>query len=123
MSNVATAHGVVDPGNGMSADVADFDGDGQLDLYVSNMFSKAGTRVLATTKGLPPGLMDTVKKFARGNTLYVARDGGFDEIAGPTGINRGLWAFSSVMTDFDADGKLDVAVANGYLSHPNRKDS
>jgi hypothetical protein len=25
--------------------------------------------------------------------------------------------------DWDADGRLDVAVANGYLSHPNRRDS
>lgn len=123
LANVATSSGVVDPGNGMSADVADFDGDGRPDLYVANMFSKAGTRVLASTKGLPPALMDSVKKFARGNTLYLARDGGFVEQAEPTGVNRGLWAFGSVMTDFDNDGRLDVAVANGYLSHPNRKDS
>jgi hypothetical protein len=38
-------------------------------------------------------------------------------------VNRGLWAFGSVMADWDADGRLDVAVANGYLSHPNRRDS
>lgn len=124
LSNVAGARGVVDPGNGMSADVADFDGDGRADLYVANMFSKAGTRVLSSTKGLPPQLMSAVQKFARGNTLYVARDdGGFDEVAGALGVNRGLWAFGSVLTDFDADGRLDVAVANGYLSHPNRRDS
>lgn len=122
-TNVAVASGLDDPGNGMSADVADFDGDGHADLYIANMFSKAGTRVLAATKGLPPDLMDKVKKFARGNTLYVSRDGGFEELAPTTGVNRGLWAFGSVMTDFDSDGRLDVAVANGYLSHPNRKDS
>lgn len=123
VTNVATAAGVVDPGNGMSADVADFDGDGRADLYVANMFSKAGTRVLASTKGLPPALMDKVKKFARGNTLYLARDAGFEEVAPRVGVNRGLWAFGSVLTDFDLDGRLDVAVANGYLSHPNRRDS
>lgn len=123
LSEVAKPSGVDDPGNGMSADVADFDGDGREDLYVANMFSKAGTRVLASTKGLPPALMSTVQKFARGNTLYVARDGGFDEVAPTVGVNRGLWAFGSVFTDFDNDARLDVAVANGYLSHPNRKDS
>lgn len=123
LSEVAKSAGVVDPGNGMSADVADYDGDGHPDLYVANMFSKAGTRVLASTKGLPPGLMATVQKFAKGNTLYVARDGGFEEVAAPLGVNRGLWAFGSVMTDTDNDGRLEVAVANGYLSHPNRKDS
>lgn len=122
-TNVAASAGLVDPGNGMSADVADFDGDGRADVYVANMFSKAGTRVLAATRGLRPELMDRVKKFARGNTLYLARDGGFDEVAVATGVNRGLWAFGSVMTDVDSDGRLDVAVANGYLSHPNRRDS
>jgi hypothetical protein len=124
LTNLATERGVVDPGNGMSADVADFDGDGRPDLYVANMFSKAGTRVLASTQGLPPALMTAVQKFARGNTLYVAReDGGFEERASTVGVNRGLWAFGSLMTDYDSDGRLDVAVANGYLSHPNRKDS
>lgn len=123
LTEVARTSGVVDPGNGMSADVADFDGDGHADLYVANMFSKAGTRVLAATRGLSPAVLATVQKFSRGNTLYLSRDGGFDEAAQATGINRGLWAFGSVMTDFDNDGRLDVAVANGYLSHPNRRDS
>lgn len=123
VANVAASSGLVDPGNGMSADVADFDGDGRPDLYVANMFSKAGTRVLAGAKGLPPDLMGAVKKFARGNTLYLSRDGGFVEQGEASGVNRGLWAFGSVMTDLDNDGRLDVAVANGYLSHPNRKDS
>lgn len=124
LTNVAVQVGVVDRGNGMSADVADFDADGKPDLYVANMFSKAGTRVLSSTKGLPPQLLNAVQKFARGNTLYVAReDGGFEEVASTIGVNRGLWAFGSLMTDYDNDGRLDVAVANGYLSHPNRKDS
>lgn len=123
IADAAPTAGVVDPGNGMSADVADWDGDGQLDLYVANMFSKAGTRVLAATKGVSATAMAGLKKFARGNTLYLARDGGFQEVAEAQGVNRGLWAFGSVFADVDADGRLDVAVANGYLSHPNRKDS
>ncbi|MEW5742631.1 MAG: VCBS repeat-containing protein [Myxococcota bacterium] len=123
LTEVAAAVGVVDPGNGMSADVADFDGDGREDLYVANMFSKAGTRVLASTKGVSPTTLATLNKFAKGNTLYLARDGGFVEVAEAQGVNRGLWAFGSVFTDVDADGRLDVAVANGYLSHPNRRDS
>lgn len=119
--NRAVAAGVDDPGNGMSADVGDFDGDGALDLAVANMFSKAGTRVLAATK-VNPKLKAKLDKFARGNTLYLARDGGFVEVATEQGVNRGLWAFATLMTDVDDDGRLDVAVANGYISRPNRKD-
>jgi hypothetical protein len=119
--NRAVASGVDDPGNGMSADVGDFDGDGALDLAVANMFSKAGTRVLAATK-VSPKLKAKLDKFARGNTLYLSRDGGFVEVATEQGVNRGLWAFATLMTDVDDDGRLDVAVANGYISRPNRKD-
>lgn len=121
--DVTDAHGLRDPGNGMSADVGDLDGDGRLDVYVANMFSKAGTRVLAAAKVKSPGLEARLDKFAAGNTLYLARDGGhFEEVALARGVNRGLWAWGSVFLDADDDGRLDIAVANGFYSAPNRKD-
>ncbi len=117
------AHGLRDPGNGMSADVGDVNGDGRLDLYVANMFSKAGTRVLAAAAQVRPELKSRLDKFAAGNTLYLAREGGgFDEVAAARGVNRGLWAFGSILLDADDNGRLDVAVANGFYSAPNRKD-
>jgi hypothetical protein len=121
VSNVAVAVGLDDPGNGMSADVGDFDGDGRLDVAVANMFSKAGTRVVGAAK-VNERLKARLSKFARGNTLYLSRDGGFDEVASSQGVNRGLWAFATLLADVDDDGRLDVAVANGYLSRPNRRD-
>jgi hypothetical protein len=123
LRDVADAHGLRDPGNGMSADVGDVNGDGRLDLYVANMFSKAGTRVLAAAAQVRPELKARLDKFAGGNTLYLAREGGgFDEVAQARGVNRGLWAFGSIFLDADDDGRLDVAVANGFYSAPNRKD-
>jgi hypothetical protein len=122
VSEQAKATGLNDPGNGMSVDVGDVDGDGRLDLYVANMFSKAGTRVIAASplKGKP---RDEIEKFARGNTLYFAQaDGGFAERGLELNVNRGLWAYASLLTDVDDDGKLEATVANGYLSHPKRKD-
>lgn len=121
--DVTEAHGLRDPGNGMSADVGDVNGDGRLDLYVANMFSKAGTRVLAAAAQVRPELKARLDKFAAGNTLYLAREGGgFEEVATARGVNRGLWAFGSIFLDADDDGRLDIAVANGFFSAPNRKD-
>jgi hypothetical protein len=120
--DVTDAHGLRDPGNGMSADVGDVNGDGRLDLYVANMFSKAGTRVLAAAQ-VRPELKARLDKFAAGNTLYLGReDGGFEEVARARGVNRGLWAFGAIFLDADDDGRLDIAVANGFYSAPNRKD-
>lgn len=120
--NVAVEKGLDDPGNGMSGEVGDLDGDGRLDVYVANMFSKAGTRVVSGSKMRGP-LQGKLEKFARGNTLYrQLPDGGFDEVAEQLNINRGFWAFASILFDYDDDGRLDVAVADGYFSHTKRKD-
>ncbi len=121
--NVAAQLGLDDPGNGMSAEVGDLDGDGRLDVYVANMFSKAGTRVVAGASRAKGAVRQRLEKFARGNTLYLAQpDGGFVESAQALNLNRGFWAFASVLFDYDDDGRLDVAVADGYFSHPKRKD-
>lgn len=114
--------GLTDPGNGMGVELGDLDGDGSLDLYVTNMFSKAGTRVLSS---VPEGTaeLERLHKFASGNTLYLAQaDGGWRESAEALGVNRGLWAFGALFADFDDDARPEVAVANGYLSRPDRTD-
>jgi hypothetical protein len=118
----AGRYGLIDPGNGMSVDVGDLFGTGRLDVYVSNMFSKAGTRVVASAD-VGEALGRRLTKFALGNTLYTPQpDGGFVERAQELGINRGMWAFGANFLDFDNDGRLDIAVADGFLSRPIRKD-
>jgi len=122
LRNVAAERGLDDPGYGMSVDIGDLNGDGRLDVYLGNMFSKAGTRVLAGASGRED-LMSQLNKFAQGNAMYLASaDGGYVERGEQLAINRGLWAYASLMTDIDDDGRLEVAVANGFFSHPVRKD-
>ncbi|MFT7487541.1 MAG: hypothetical protein ACI9F9_003402, partial [Candidatus Paceibacteria bacterium] len=65
---VAVAEGVRDMGNGMGVAWGDLNSDGLLDLYVSNMSSTAGNRILARlTDELDPETHALLKKLAAGN--------------------------------------------------------
>lgn len=103
-------------GFGMGASWGDFDSDGDLDLYVSNMYSKAGTRILKTLgEGDPRFEIAT-----RGNFLYENQDGKFVNRAG-TGqgrLNVGKvgWSYGGQFVDFDNNGGLDLYVPSGYFT-------
>lgn len=79
---------------GMGTDTGDYDGDGLLDLVVTNhefemtsLFRNLGERLFA----------------------YATRESG---IAAPT---RPYVGFGVVLLDYDNDGALDMAVANGHV--------
>lgn len=70
---------IEDQANGMSASWDDYDNDGHLDLYISNMYSYAGervTRMLGTAPG--PQRLQLAQRFSKGNTLF--RNQRFDTI-------------------------------------------
>jgi Flp pilus assembly protein TadD/peroxiredoxin len=124
---VSAAANVEDPGAGMSACWADFDGDGLQDIYVSNMWSAAGLRV-SGQKEFHPGDSEEIRGFyrqhAQGNSLYRnGRNGKFQNVAVQKGANVGGWAWSSDSWDFDHDGWPDLYVANGYISSPETDTS
>ena len=83
--------GVADPeGFGMGASFADFDDDGDLDLYVTNL----GPNRLFRNRG----------------------DGSFEEVAEAAGVADAAWSTGVAWGDFDRDGKLDLYVCN-YLDY------
>lgn len=86
-SEVAAAMGVADPsGFAMGATTADFDADGDLDLYVTQVGA---------------------------NRLYRNRgDGSFEDVAELLGVAGDLWSVGAAWGDFDRDGRLDLYVAN-----------
>lgn len=114
--DVTATSGAGDTGFGMGVTWFDYDGDGRLDLYVSNMYSTAGNRILGRGPGkLRPEDHAMLLKMARGNTLLRNLGGGkFEDVTASTGGGRAGWAWGSAEFDHDNDGVPDLYVVNGF---------
>ena len=105
-------------GFGMGASWGDYNHDGNLDLYVSNMYSKAGMRIVDQLDNVDPRIAVS----ARGNFLYQGDGQGFQQVAGLDSdeihVSKVGWSFGGQWADFDNDGLLDLYVPSGYYSAP-----
>jgi len=124
--DVAAAAGVQDMAAGMGVSWGDVDRDGDMDLYVSNMFSSAGGRIVDK-----PGIRERVGedalapllRFAKGNTLLENRgDGTFRDASGDAGITMGRWSWGADFLDINNDGWSDIIVPNGFVTNHMTKD-
>lgn len=117
--DVTEKTGTADIGFGMGAAWGDYDNDGKMDLYKSNMFSKAGQRV---TGKLGNMLDPRFAKMAAGNTLFRNQGSDFKRVSGmePPAmlVELGGWSWGGQFFDADNDGYLDIFVASGYYSAP-----
>lgn len=84
--------------NGMNADFGDFNRDGRLDLYVSNISA-------------PPFV-------AYNNVLWTNMGDRYEDQARDLGVAHCGWSWSAKWSDFDNDGQLDLVVANGRARGP-----
>jgi enediyne biosynthesis protein E4 len=92
---------VITDENGMGSAVGDYDNDGDLDWFVSSIWSATG--VSAGGWGIT------------GNRLYKNRgDGTFEDATDAAGVRHGYWGWGSVFADFNNDGKLDLFHVNGF---------
>ena len=89
-TEVTTTAGVGDESFGMAGSAADYDRDGDLDLYVLNY----GPNVFYRNNG----------------------DGTFTDVTAEAGLSDPLWSVSAPWLDYDGDGDLDLYVAN-YLEY------
>lgn len=124
--DMAAAAGVEDQASGMSVSWADYNHDGWMDVYVSNMFSAAGNRVTYQRKfrdGLSDETVSSLRRMARGNTLFQNRgDGTFGDTSEQAAVTLGRWAWASRFVDLNNDGWEDLVVANGYVTNDDTGD-
>lgn len=105
-------------GFAMGASWGDFDNDGDLDLYVSNMYSKAGLRIVDQLDDVN----ERLRVSAHGNFLYVNDSGKLSQVAGSGEKQQHVssvgWSYGGQFADFNNDGELDIYVASGFYSPP-----
>ena len=128
-------------GAGMSASFADYDNDGRLDLYTTDIRSDSAWLAEAPTayrymltsvrqgvwttdmplylemlrqSGL--GLIGVFRKMASGNTLLRNKgDGTFEDTTDRAGANPPGWFWGASFADFDNDGWQDIYAADGWI--------
>jgi hypothetical protein len=124
--DVAAEAGVEDMAASMGVTWADVDGDGLDDLYVSNMFSSAGSRITYQPRfqsGESEEDRAGYRRHVRGNSLFLNRgDGTFREVSEVCGAGMGRWAWGALFTDFENDGWPDVFVPNGFVTGTEKQD-
>ncbi len=124
--DIAQQAGVEDISAGMGITWGDYNNDGLMDIYVSNMFSSAGNRVAYQRKFRTADDGTTRAHFqrhARGNTLFENKgDGTFEDVSEAADVTMGRWAWSSRFADLNNDGWQDIVVTNGLVTNEDTKD-
>ena len=109
---------------GMSHALADFNGDGQVDIYMTGMGSTTARRLTRLGKGRS-GFehLKVAPEMGYGNRLLLGQSEGrfiqpdYNDLLARTG-----WSWGCTPWDFDNDGDRDLYVANGNLSAKSAQD-
>jgi len=125
-TDVSRQAGVEDIAAGMSVTWGDYNHDGWMDLYVSNMFSSAGSRITSQSqfkRDEDDQTRKDIQRHARGNSLFENQgDGTFRDVSVDAAVTMGRWAWGSLFVDINNDGWEDLYVANGFFTTPDTGD-
>jgi hypothetical protein len=108
----------------MGLTVGDVDNDGNMDLYLANMYSKAGTRVIGNLRPdtYPPDVMARLRTFVSGSQLHRNQGGlKFEQKGKDWQVADCGWAYGAALVDLDNDGWLDLYATCGFISRDRTK--
>jgi hypothetical protein len=112
-----TAGDATDVGFGMGVAFGDYDDDGRPDVYVTNMYSKAGQRIAAQM-----GSEERIVASARGNTLLRNTEDGFVRVSGldadSVQVEAADFGWGAAFLDVNNDASLDLYAPAGYVTMP-----
>ncbi len=103
----------------MGLAVADYDNDGNIDVYSCNMSSKSGRRVFENLSAgtYPPGDWAKIKRFVTGSEMYRNLGGKkFQRVGQALRVHGVGWAYGAAFLDLDNDGWLDLYGCAGFMS-------
>src|SRR5438309_6891161 len=118
------------PWGAMGVKAFDFDGDGRVDLLVTDMHDDmwdnippgdwaAEARKADSSKAPPDFFPGGKDRFIFGNALFANRGGGrFEEVSDSLGVET-YWPWGPSVDDLNADGWDDIVVASG-MNFPHR---
>ena len=101
--------------NGMGSTFGDYDGDGDLDWFVTSIMDQSANcdNILIQEESARISL-GCRSNIHAGNRLY-RNDGNrfFSDATDSAGVRDGGWGWGAIFFDYDNDGDLDLAMVNG----------
>ena len=102
----------------------DFNNDLNIDIYVSSMYSSAGSRVISNLldDSFDKKVMLELKSMVRGSQLYSNLGNlKFEKMAEKFNLASVGWGYGPIMSDLNNDSWLDIYTTSGFVSR-NREE-
>jgi len=124
--------GTADRAATMGVTWGDYDNDGDLDLFLSNMYANSRWALFhpdfpapipwpyRLLSWLTPEVRrrsdEIVDHLTRGSTLLRNDGGKFTDVSDEAGVRDAQWGWATEFIDYDNDGRLDLYAQNGFIT-------